>query len=63
MREKGIQCQEPVIRKNEMATDTFLMSHSLSKPAGNHFSTVTIYAYYTYTHTHTKWVGDVYGVS
>lgn len=52
MREKGIQCQEPVIRKNEMATDTFLMSHSLSKPAGNHFSTVTIYAYYTYTHTH-----------
>lgn len=45
------------IRKNEMATDTFLMYHSLSKPAGNHFSTVTIYAYYTYTHTHTHKVG------
>lgn len=40
-REKGIQCQEPKSGR-EVATDTFLMQHSLSKPAGNHFSTVTI---------------------
>ena len=41
------------------------MQHSLSKPAGNHFSTVTIYAYYTHTHTHThtSGLGDVYGIS